>query len=234
MDSSKPVYQEVTIGEERSDNRASALLLSSPCSLLPYNFQEQQEIMKNKSPHGVSLVDEEGSSQESVDSSKPSGGQEETSTGAERRLHARYPCRLNGLCKPVGRHQTGKPWRGWIEDVSKEGLRLTLNRRFEPGSLIAVEVDVSKEELAQVFHSAISRFFLAKVVRVLHRKDGKWTLGCRLVKKFSDDDLDSLVEFTGFCHLNEDLESEQPTQLPDEAGVNESEEERESAKDDRP
>jgi hypothetical protein len=36
----------------------------------------------------------------------------------------------------------------------------------------------------------------------------KWSLGCKLVKKFSDDDLDSLVEFTSFCHLNEDLETD--------------------------
>jgi len=76
-----------------------------------------------------------------------------------------------------------------------------------------VEVDVSKEELAQLFHSDISRFCLAKVVRALRRKDMKWNLGCKVVKKFSDDDLDSLIEFTSFCHLNEDLESEQPTEM---------------------
>src|SRR5947209_6653071 len=178
--------------------------------------------MKIKSPNGLSLIEVDGNSSPELSP--------ESLSQAERRVHARYACRLNGLCKPVGRHQTGKPWKGWIEDVSKEGLRLTLNRRFEPGSLIAVEVDVSKEELAQVFHSAISRFFLAKVVRVLRRKDTKWSLGCRLVKKFSDDDLDSLIEFTGFCHLNEDLESEQPTQLPDEAEVTPGEEEQESPK----
>ena len=186
--------------------------------------------MKNESPNGVYLIDGEGQLEGGVDGRNPSAQLSEEASKAERRVHARYPCRLNGLCKPVGRHQTGKPWRGWIEDVSKEGLQLTLNRRFEPGSLIAVEVDVSKEELAQVFHSAISRYFLAKVVRVLRRKDKKWSLGCRLVKKFSDDDLDSLIEFTGFCHLNEDLESEQPTQLPDEAEVTPGEEEQESPK----
>jgi PilZ domain-containing protein len=173
-------------------------------------FLEPEEIMK-QSPNGVDLINGEEAPSAEVS----------PDTKADRRVHARYPCRLNGLCKPVGRHQTGKPWRGWIEDVSKEGIRLTLNRRFEPGSLIAVEVDVSKEELAQVFHSAISRFFLVKVVRVLRRKDTKWSLGCRLVKKFTEDDLDSLIEFTGFCHLNEDLESELPTQLQDEADAHE-------------
>jgi len=160
--------------------------------------------MKDKSPNGISLV--EVALKGRAENGRTS--QEFSEEKADRRVHARYPCRLNGLCKPVGRHQTGKPWKGWIEDVSKEGVRLTLNRRFEPGSLIAVEVDVSKEELAQIFHSAISRFFLAKVVRVLRRKDMKWSLGCRLVKKFSDDDLDSLIEFTSFCHLNEDLEDQ--------------------------
>ncbi len=82
---------------------------------------------------------------------------------------------------------------------------------------MAVEVDVTKEELAQVFHSAISRFFLAKVVRVLPNQDGKWTMGCRLVKKFNDDDLESFLEFTGFCHLKDSAESEEPTELPEEA-----------------
>jgi hypothetical protein len=177
-------------------------------------FLEPKEIMKNQSPNGVDLINGEGATQ-----SPRTELSEEAK--AERRVHARYPCRLHSLCKPVGRHQTGKPWKGWIEDVSREGLKLALNRRFEPGSLIAVEVDISKEELAQVFHSAISRYFLAKVVRVLRRKDTKWSLGCRLVKKFSDDDIDSLVEFTSFCHLSEDLESEQPTQLPDEMATDE-------------
>ena len=120
--------------------------------------------MKNESPNGVYLIEGERPPEGQVDGNSSTDVPE---SKADRRVHARYPCRLNGLCKPVGRHQTGKPWRGWIEDVSKEGLKLTLNRRFEPGSLIAVEVDVSKEELAQVFHSAISRYFLAKVVRVL-------------------------------------------------------------------
>src|SRR6516164_492779 len=133
------------------------------------------EIMKSQTPKGVVSVEQEGGI---ASEQSPEG----TPSGADRRMHARYPCRMNSLCKPVGRHQTGNPWKGWIEDVSKEGLKLTLNRRFEPGALIAVEVDVIKEEVEQVFHCAISRFFLAKVVRVVRRKDDKYTLGCLLVK----------------------------------------------------
>ena len=168
--------------------------------------------MKSPSPNTIYLVDADGA----FTAAAPPSTLPEHS--ADRRIHTRHACRLTSLCKPVGRHQTGKPWKGWIEDVSIEGLKLTLNRRFEPGALLVVEVDVTKEELVQVFHSAISRFFLAKVVRVVGRKDGKWTLGCLLVKKFNDEDLDHFIEFNGFCHLQDDGESESPTQLPEGAG----------------
>jgi hypothetical protein len=128
----------------------------------------------------------------------PQGGK--VSEPTDRRVHTRYDCRLNSVCKPVGRHQISNHWKGWIENVSREGLKLTLNRRFEPGTLLAVEVDMSKEELDQVFHSAISRFFLVKVVRVVSqpRRDGRWILGCLLVRKFNDDDLGSFLKSTGF------------------------------------
>ncbi len=169
-----------------------------------------KEIMKSQSPHTIYLVDVEGpytlgetgspAAVEPVDPAEDS---------SDRRNYLRHVCRRNSLCRPAGRHQTGQPWKGWIEDVSIEGLKLNLNRRFEPGTLLAVEVNVTKEELVQVYHSAISRFFLAKVVRVVRRRDRKWTLGCKLVKKFNDEDLDTLVEFNGFCHLSEQEESEE-------------------------
>ncbi|HEV2946229.1 MAG TPA: PilZ domain-containing protein [Gemmataceae bacterium] len=165
--------------------------------------------MKSQSPHTIYLVDVEGpytpGGAGSPAAVEPVDPAEESS---DRRNYLRHACRLNSLCRPAGRHQTGQPWKGWIEDVSIEGLKLNLNRRFEPGTLLAVEVDVSKEELVQVYHSAISRFFLAKVVRVVRRRDRKWTLGCRLVKKFNDQDLDTLVEFNGFCHLSEEEDNE--------------------------
>jgi hypothetical protein len=168
--------------------------------------------MKSPSPNTIHLVDAESSYSATL---KAVVAPEES---PDRRVHTRHTCRLDSLCKPVGRHQTGNPWKGWIEDVSIEGLKLTLNRRFEPGALLAVEVDVTKEELVQVFHSAISRFFLAKVVRVVGRRDGKWTLGCLLVKKFNDEDLDHFIEFNGFCHLQDEGESESPSQLLEDAG----------------
>jgi hypothetical protein len=178
--------------------------------------------MKSSSPNTVYLVDNECSYSATLKAVvAPIPAEEkpvkEEENSAERRVHTRHACRLNSLCKPVGRHQTGNPWKGWIEDVSVEGLKLTLNRRFEPGALLAVEVDVTKDELINVFHSAISRFFLAKVVRVVRRRDGKYTLGCLLVKKFNDEDLDHFIEYNGFRHLKEDEPSEAPTLIPNEA-----------------
>jgi len=128
--------------------------------------------MKNKA---TNIIDEKGSLEPS-----PQSGQA-TEEPSDRRFHTRYNCRLPSVCRPVGRHQNGNDWKGWIENVSQEGLKLTLNRRFEPGTLLTIEVDVSKQELDQVFN--IPNFFLAKVVRVVSQPwhDRKWILGCCLV-----------------------------------------------------
>jgi PilZ domain-containing protein len=166
--------------------------------------------MKSQSPHTIYLVDVESAyTPGRAGSSAVVEAVDGPDASSERRTHLRHACQLNSLCRPAGRHQTGHSWKGYIEDVSIEGLKLNLNRRFEPGTLLAVEVNVTKEELVHVYHSAISRFFLAKVVRVLRRRDRKWTLGCTLVKKFNDEDLDTLVDFNGFCHLHEEEENEE-------------------------
>jgi hypothetical protein len=173
--------------------------------------------MKRQSPNTIYLVDAE-SAYTPVAAANPAAAlaADSPDSSSDRRIHVRHSCRLNSVCRPAGRHQTGQPWKGWIEDVSIEGLKLNLNRRFEPGTLLAVEVNVTKEELVHVYHSAISRFFLAKVVRVIRRRDRKWTLGCRLVKKFNDEDLDTLVDFNGFCHLQDEEENEATTEGSEE------------------
>jgi hypothetical protein len=147
-----------------------------------------EKVMKSKPTNTVLLVAPDSSLEASPPGGKASG------EPTDRRAHSRHECRLKSACKPAGRHQIGNHWKGWIENVSQEGLKLALNRRFEPGTLLAVEVDMSKEKLDQVFHNAISRFFLAKVVRVVSRprRDGKWILGCLLVRKSNDDDLDGV------------------------------------------
>jgi hypothetical protein len=160
--------------------------------------------MKSQSPNIIYLVDVESPYTPGAGSQVALDAVDQAEASSNRRNYLRHSCRLNSLCRPAGRHQTGQPWKGWIEDVSIEGLKLNLNRRFEPGTLLAVEVNVTKEEMVHVHHSAMSRFFLAKVVRVVRRRDHKWTLGCRLIKKLNDEDLDTLVEFNGFCHLSEE------------------------------
>jgi hypothetical protein len=143
-----------------------------------------EEVMKSKPTNSVFRVAPDNS----LEALPP--GLNSCGDPIDRRVHTRYECRLKSVCKPAGRHQIGNHWKGWIENVSQEGLKLALNRRFEPGTLLAVEVDMSKEKLDQVFPNAISRFFLAKAVRVLSRPrpDGKWILGCLLVRKSNDDD----------------------------------------------
>jgi hypothetical protein len=71
-----------------------------------------------------------------------------------------------------------------VEDVSRGGLRLLLDRRFEAGTLLRVEVELAKETLLPL---------LARVVNLVNRPDGTWVVGCSLAKELTEDELQVLL-----------------------------------------
>ncbi len=61
-----------------------------------------------------------------------------TLSGSERRRAFRFPADLAATCRPL---QSGpNSWAAVIQDISGTGVRLRLARRFEPGSVLALEV----------------------------------------------------------------------------------------------
>jgi hypothetical protein len=80
--------------------------------------------------------------------------------------------------------QAGVDERGWsaqIQDISRGGLNLLVNRSFEPGSLLKVEV--------QSTDNVIPNTLIARVVRAVSKSQDQWALGCAFVKEISDADL---------------------------------------------
>ncbi len=80
--------------------------------------------------------------------------------------------------------QAGVDERGWsaqIQDISRGGLNLLVDRSFEPGSLLKVEVQSSD--------NVIPNILIARVVRVVSKSQDKWALGCAFVKEISEADL---------------------------------------------
>jgi hypothetical protein len=107
-----------------------------------------------------------------------------TATQAERRAWVRYPCELDSACQPLAGSRESQ-WPGKIRNLSRGGVAVTLSRRFEVGTLLAIDVQGQAE--------AVLGTVLARVVRIAPQDDGSWLLGCTLTKPLNEDDLKTLL-----------------------------------------
>jgi hypothetical protein len=105
-------------------------------------------------------------------------------TPAERRAWVRYPCELDSSCQPLAGSR-GSQWPGKIRNLSRGGVAVTLSRRFEIGTILAIDVQGQAESVIGTV--------LARVARVALQEDGSWLLGCALTKTLSEEDLKALL-----------------------------------------
>jgi CheY-like chemotaxis protein len=104
--------------------------------------------------------------------------------GAERRIGVRYLSHQQGLCQPVGPARTAELWLGRLRDISVSGIRLLLDRRFEVGTLLTLDLPGSNGSAHRL---------LARVVRLTSGNDGHWELGCHFTYIIREDELCALV-----------------------------------------
>jgi hypothetical protein len=105
------------------------------------------------------------------------------------RAYVRQSCDLDVVCQPAAAFGRGQAqWFGTIRDVSQGGIRLTLERRFEPGTGLAVELPEDPQ--------AEARTVLSKVVHVRRQADGQWSLGCKFISELSEDEVQRLLPET--------------------------------------
>jgi hypothetical protein len=90
-------------------------------------------------------------------------------------------------CQPVAaRHDKDAAWKATICDVSRTGLGLVLPRRFEPGTVLFVELSLRGGEER--------RPLLARVVRAVRQAEGGWLLGCSFASPLGEDELGRLID----------------------------------------
>jgi CheY-like chemotaxis protein len=107
--------------------------------------------------------------------------------GPDRRACVRYLCQLDGTCQPVGGPTTGESWLGKLRDISSTGVKILVNRRFENGTLLALELPRPGWDT--------SRMLLCRVVRVAKEAIGRdWEIGCALARELSDDEVQSFLD----------------------------------------
>lgn len=102
----------------------------------------------------------------------------------------RFTCEVPTTCQPPSAY-TKDPWPATIRHIANNGLSLTLNRRFERGSGLAIELPTEDGTTATV---------LARVVHVSPFEEGGWLLGCDFISELSDEEVQLILNLDPVKH----------------------------------
>jgi hypothetical protein len=111
------------------------------------------------------------------------------SSGRERRASVRYSCSEDSFsstnpCRPITSPQK-ENWSAAVRDLSTGGIGLVVNRRFEMGTLLTVDLHDATQ--------TSTRSLLVRVVRVNQETNNHWVLGCAFTSKMSESELLGLM-----------------------------------------
>ncbi|MBY0523266.1 MAG: PilZ domain-containing protein [Gemmataceae bacterium] len=111
-------------------------------------------------------------------------------SGAERRASVRYPCdpesfSADNTCRPLTARRKDESWTATVRDLSTGGVGIVVNRRFEPGTLLSIELQDADRLSA--------RTLLVRVVRLTKEGKEHWLLGCAFTTKLSEAELLALM-----------------------------------------
>jgi hypothetical protein len=103
----------------------------------------------------------------------------------EQRVWLRHLCEKEGACEPI-LASDHKPWPAKVGNVSRGGILLLVNRRFEAKTLVQIDIAAQGDDTEL-------RLF-GRVVHVTpHAIPGWWSLGCAFGRDLSSDELESLT-----------------------------------------
>jgi hypothetical protein len=101
-------------------------------------------------------------------------------TEAERRTSIRHSCGIVTSCRPIAAGDS-ITWPVQVGDVSRSGIGMRVERRFEPGALLEIDLQ------SVVPH--LDRTLLATVRNVRGHRDGDWVVGCLFARPLDDEEL---------------------------------------------
>jgi hypothetical protein len=103
---------------------------------------------------------------------------------SERRALVRQPSRQT-LCLSEADTKEEILWVARIQDICREGVRLLIMQRFEPGTLLRLEVPGKSPETPLLIQ--------ARVVHVVPYSNGSFGLGCAFSRLLTDEELKDLI-----------------------------------------
>jgi hypothetical protein len=102
------------------------------------------------------------------------------SLGVDRRVWVRYSCDLESTCHSGHGHDEVF-WSARVRDISRGGVNLQLNRSFEPGTVLSLDVPLGPDHTPRTLQ--------IKVVHAHPQGPGRWSLGCAFDKMLDEEDL---------------------------------------------
>src|SRR5947209_18912565 len=123
----------------------------------------------------------EGSALSNVmpDISPPTPKNTPASLGIDRRVWVRYSCNLESTCHS-GQGRDEVSWSARVRDISRGGVNLQLNRSFEPGAVLSLDLPLGQDN--------IPRTLQVKVIHAQAQGAGRSSLGCAFDKTLDADD----------------------------------------------
>src|SRR5262249_11245335 len=114
-----------------------------------------------------------------------SGGLPGASTATDRRGAARYPSSLRVVCYPAS-GSLAERRQARVRNVSKTGIGLHVDRRWEPGTELVVEFPAEAPNKP--------RLLRVRVVHATPQIGGCFLIGCQLQSPLSDEDVKALTK----------------------------------------
>jgi hypothetical protein len=111
----------------------------------------------------------------------------------ERRTATRHPCTLGVSCVIdtdlfAGGSEAEEAWPGTMHDLAPRGVGLIIPRRFEPGTVLRVDLESA--------NGGPARALSARVAHVRSEALGHWFHGCVFSAPLTDADLRDLLRTT--------------------------------------
>lgn len=112
------------------------------------------------------------------------GSRKSSSNGRKEASPKRKPIGLEAFCRSVAAVKDD-PWPARVREIKTGSISLLLTRRFEPGTLLVIELEKKAQSLS---HTLVGRVHHAAM-----STNGSWELGCTLANKIAEDDLQALL-----------------------------------------
>lgn len=112
----------------------------------------------------------------------------------EARTAQRHDCEVATTCQPPSAW-VKDPWPAVIRNIGAGGASLTLGRRFERGSGLAIELPSTDGSTSTV---------LGRVVHVSPFTDGGWLLGVSFISELSAEEVEQVLQLSAFAEAQLD------------------------------